>query len=59
MSDLPCSVLDVNETLLGLQTMVPTFERVSDDKSATRLRPSNFMPIVLRSASGPEMGESA
>ena len=28
MSDLPFLVFDVNETLLDLETMAPTFERI-------------------------------
>jgi hypothetical protein len=32
MSDLPLIVFDVNETLLDLQTMEPTFERIFGDK---------------------------
>jgi hypothetical protein len=37
MSDLPLIFFDVNETLLDLQTMAPTFERIFEDKSAMRL----------------------
>jgi 2-haloacid dehalogenase len=47
MSDLPLIVFDVNETLLDLETMVPTFERIFDDKSAMRLWFSN---LILYSA---------
>jgi 2-haloacid dehalogenase len=43
MSDLPLIVFDVNETLLDLQTMSPTFERVFDDKAAMRLWFANFI----------------
>ena len=37
MATLPLLVFDVNETLLDLQTMEPTFERIFGDKSAMRL----------------------
>jgi len=43
MSDLPLIVFDVNETLLDLETMAPTFERIFDDKAAMRLWFSNFI----------------
>jgi 2-haloacid dehalogenase len=43
MSDLPLIVFDVNETLLDLETMSPTFERVFDDKAALRLWFANFI----------------
>src|ERR1700753_455591 len=43
MSDLPLIVFDVNETLLDLETMAPTFERIFDDQSAIRLWFSNFI----------------
>ena len=43
MSDLPLIVFDVNETLLDLETMSPTFERIFDDKSAMRLWFANFI----------------
>ena len=43
MSDLPLIVFDVNETLLDLETMSPTFERVFDDKAAMRLWFTNFI----------------
>lgn len=33
----PLIVFDVNETLLDLETMVPIFERIFGDPSATRL----------------------
>jgi hypothetical protein len=33
MATLPLIVFDVNETLLDLQTMEPTFERISDARS--------------------------
>jgi len=41
MSDLPLIVFDVNETLLDLETMAPTFERIFDDKAAMRLAARN------------------
>jgi len=47
MSDLPLIVFDVNETLLDLETMAPTFERLFADKSAMRLWFSN---LILYSA---------
>jgi hypothetical protein len=37
MAALPLIVFDVNETLLDLETMEPTFERIFGDKSAMRL----------------------
>jgi len=43
MSDLPLIVFDVNETLLDLETMSPTFERVFDDKAAMRQWFANFI----------------
>jgi 2-haloacid dehalogenase len=43
MSDLPLIVFDVNETLLDLETMAPTFERIFDDKTAMRLWFANFI----------------
>ena len=33
MTALPLIVFDVNETLLDLETMAPTFERIFEDKS--------------------------
>jgi hypothetical protein len=47
MSDPPLLVFDVNETLLDLETMAPTFERIFDDKSAMWLWFSN---LILYSA---------
>ena len=47
MSDLPLIVFDVNETLLDLETMAPTFERIFGDKAAMRLWFSN---LILYSA---------
>jgi 2-haloacid dehalogenase len=47
MSDLPLIVFDVNETLLDLETMAPTFERIFDDKTAMRLW---FANLILYSA---------
>jgi 2-haloacid dehalogenase len=43
VSDLPLIVFDVNETLLDLETMSPTFERIFDDKAAMRLWFANFI----------------
>jgi 2-haloacid dehalogenase len=43
MAALPCIVFDVNETLLDLETMVPTFERIFGDKLAMRLWFANFI----------------
>jgi len=43
MSDLPLIVFDVNETLLDLETMAPTFECIFGDKSAMRLWFANFI----------------
>jgi 2-haloacid dehalogenase len=47
MSGLPLIVFDVNETLLDLETMAPTFERIFGDKAAMRLWFSN---LILYSA---------
>ncbi len=43
MDTLPLIVFDVNETLLDLETMAPTFGRIFDDKNAMRLWFSNFI----------------
>src|SRR5215470_13151429 len=43
MTKLPLIVFDVNETLLDLQTMEPTFERIFDEKRAMRLWFANFI----------------
>jgi len=43
MAALPLIVFDVNETLLDLETMEPTFERIFADKSAMRLWFANFI----------------
>ena len=43
MSDLPLIVFDVNETLLDLRTMEPTFERIFGDKRDMRLWFSNLI----------------
>jgi 2-haloacid dehalogenase len=40
---LPLIVFDVNETLLDLQTLEPTFERIFGEKSAMRLWFANFI----------------
>ena len=47
MADLPLIVFDVNETLLDLGTMEPTFQRIFNDKSAMRLW---FADLILYSA---------
>jgi 2-haloacid dehalogenase len=47
MSALPLIVFDVNETLLDLQTMEPTFERIFGDKKDMRLW---FADLILYSA---------
>jgi 2-haloacid dehalogenase len=47
MAALPLIVFDVNETLLDLRTMEPTFERIFGDKSAMRLW---FANLILYSA---------
>ena len=47
MPDLPLIVFDVNETLLDLETMAPTFERIFNDGSAMRLW---FANLILYSA---------
>jgi 2-haloacid dehalogenase len=39
----PLIVFDVNETLLDLTTMEPTFERIFRDKGAMRLWFANFI----------------
>jgi 2-haloacid dehalogenase len=43
MAVLPLIVFDVNETLLDLETMEPTFERIFGEKSAMRLWFANFI----------------
>ena len=43
MAELPLIVFDVNETLLDLQTMEPTFERIFGEKRAMRLWFANFI----------------
>ena len=43
MAAPPLIVFDVNETLLDLTTMEPTFERIFGDKSAMRLWFANFI----------------
>jgi 2-haloacid dehalogenase len=47
MAVLPLIVFDVNETLLDLATMEPTFERIFGDKSAMRLW---FANLIMYSA---------
>jgi 2-haloacid dehalogenase len=43
MARFPLIVFDVNETLLDLETIAPTFERIFCDKSAMRLWFANFI----------------
>jgi 2-haloacid dehalogenase len=43
MAGLALIVFDVNETLLDLQTMEPTFERIFGEKNAMRLWFANFI----------------
>ena len=47
MPDLPLIVFDVNETLLDLRTMEPTFERIFGDKRDMRLW---FANLIMYSA---------
>jgi 2-haloacid dehalogenase len=47
MNTLPLIVFDVNETLLDLTTMEPTFERIFGDKGAMRLW---FANLIMYSA---------
>src|SRR5882672_11185144 len=47
MAALPLIVFDVNETLLDLETMEPTFERIFGEKSAMRLW---FAKLIMYSA---------
>src|ERR1700677_396577 len=47
MAALPLIVFDVNETLLDLATLEPTFERIFGDKGAMRLW---FANLILYSA---------
>src|SRR5271155_4417888 len=47
MTALPLIVFDVNETVLDLETMEPTFARIFGDKSAMRLW---FANLILYSA---------
>jgi 2-haloacid dehalogenase len=44
MAALPLVVFDVNETLLDLRTMEPTFERIFGDSSAMRLWFDDLIP---------------
>lgn len=48
MAALPLIVFDVNETLLDLEAMEPTFQRIFGDKSAIRLWFANFICIPWR-----------
>ena len=43
MAALPLIVFDVNETLLDLETMEPTFERIFGERNAMRLWFANFI----------------
>jgi 2-haloacid dehalogenase len=43
MAKLPLIVFDVNETLLDLETMQPTFERIFRERGAMRLWFANFI----------------
>jgi 2-haloacid dehalogenase len=43
MTTLPLIVFDVNETLLDLETMEPTFERIFGEKGVMRLWFANFI----------------
>src|SRR5271163_4645048 len=43
MAAFPLIVFDVNETLLDLETMEPTFQRIFGDKAAMRLWFANFI----------------
>jgi 2-haloacid dehalogenase len=43
MAVLPLIVFDVNETLLDLETMEPTFARIFGEKTAMRLWFANFI----------------
>lgn len=43
MAALPLIVFDVNETLLDLETMEPTFQRIFGEKNAMRLWFANFI----------------
>jgi 2-haloacid dehalogenase len=47
MAALPLIVFDVNETLLDLETMQPTFQRIFGDKAAMRLW---FANLIMYSA---------
>src|SRR5262250_2245719 len=47
MAALPLIVFDVNETLLDLETMEPTFERIFGEKNAMRLW---FANLIMYSA---------
>lgn len=46
MAQRPIIVFDVNETLLDLETLCPTFERIFDDRAAMRLW---FADLILYS----------
>ncbi len=49
MNALPLIVFDVNETLLDLTTLEPTFERIFGDKGAIRLW---FANLIIMPTSG-------
>ena len=44
MTELPFIVFDVNETLLDLESLAPTFERIFGERSALR---SWFAQLIL------------
>ena len=46
MTELPFIVFDVNETLLDLESLAPTFERIFGERSALR---SWFAQLILYS----------
>ena len=52
MAALPLIVFDVNETLLDLETMEPTFQRIFCEKSAMRLWFANLIPVFRGADSG-------
>jgi hypothetical protein len=51
MAALPLIVFDVNETLLDLETMEPTFQRIFDDKSAPKMTTTPCVRLTLRAGS--------
>jgi 2-haloacid dehalogenase len=48
MAKLPLIVFDVNETLLDLETMEPTFERIFGEKNAMRLEHGGIVDLFER-----------